>query len=235
MNLLDFPDEILELIIAHYVAVDGIPWAWRRRIICKTFHNYIKTEILGRQPPLAFRLRQYLMYPFVDRILPFILEHRAVALYGVPDVLPNLINKIVDVFLDTTETSSPEARTEWTRIVCHTLVGPIPHHKTTRLTFKPSKTQASIIAERSGEQEALIIAVLVGEKDVAARLVAQDVPIWEEVDVVSELGSPLKISTGAEHLDMVYGCSFTPLTFTLSRQSALSRPFPLIHMSRLVT
>jgi hypothetical protein len=163
MNLLDFPSEIFERIIAHYVRKNGIRRAWKRRIICKTFHSYIKTEIFGRQPPSAFSHRWHLMNPLVHRILPFILEHRAVALYGFPDVLPKIINKTVDIFLEITETSSVEARSEWTRIVCHTLVGQTPRYKTISLTFDPSKAQARMIAEQSGEQEALAIAVLVGK------------------------------------------------------------------------
>ncbi|CAG5182061.1 uncharacterized protein ALTATR162_LOCUS9972 [Alternaria atra] len=202
MGLLDLPPEIFERIITHYVDARGIRRAWRRRDVCRTFHDHINTEVLGRQPASAYLSRSDSL--FVRNILSSFLEYRSFALYGAHDVLPTHTNKIVNIFVSVAGDTSPKQHLVWIRRVSEALVRSYTIPNACKLAYKPNDKDRSNLALSSGQQEAFNIAIIMGEKDVvSAHAAEQGVSMWAKKAAGLNLGHPLELATRRGNLDMV--------------------------------
>jgi hypothetical protein len=102
------------------------------------------------------------------------LEHRAYALYGADNVLPNMIRNVVSKFLEVTKEVPEDKRGSYIRSVCEILVkrGGI---SLLRSLIHPRSSCPSRIYEDDASAIALSFAMLMGNDNIADLLLAQDV------------------------------------------------------------
>jgi hypothetical protein len=194
MKLLDLSPEVFERIIGYYVTDMGVREAWKRRMVCSklfpplmpsdahiltildTFATYIKTEVISNQPASA--LRKTNDRTLISHLLPEILERRVIKLNGIPNTLPDLIIKIIGRLTTAKGNTTEAGHTALVKRLCAVF----GQHSNTilRLAFMPTKEQIASCAKSSIEEEALALAVGMGNQDLIRLLITSGVSAWSK-------------------------------------------------------
>jgi hypothetical protein len=118
---------------------------------------------------------------FLKKALPKFLAYRVRAVGDIPKLLPDLINKIVDQSANAMSGESSEQRAIWCFAVAQVVVdhwtSPTAYTLATR-TAGPNNKDRRIIANTTGEAEALSAAIIMNDEALIHALIDQGISIW---------------------------------------------------------
>ncbi|KAF2032402.1 hypothetical protein EK21DRAFT_87260 [Setomelanomma holmii] len=188
------PNEIKCMIIEQYIPAAGILKAWRAREVDRLFAEEIRREILRKQPPEV--LRKLKAGDVINELMHEILEHRMKARNGFSDVVPNMINRIIENISaamskpehseDTSKADegqhmlaisvlgmSPE---KLMRAVCEIVGRNSPH--IWGLALMPREEVIFEFDDYSCKDEALVVAIGLDDRDSVETLLEQGSSLW---------------------------------------------------------
>jgi hypothetical protein len=142
----------------------------------ESFAHYIKMNIFTVQRPAAFcNPRESSLF---CSILPQLLECRLTKRSGSPSLLPDLVLKILDIFVQAANNDTVAQRKMYTKAIC----AEIPHIRHS-VVIKPFALQPSAEMEleykiRTGREEALVIAMAMKDHPLITQLFAAGLDVW---------------------------------------------------------
>jgi hypothetical protein len=144
--------------------------------ISDTFARYIKTEVTSNQPAPA--LRRTNDRTLVGHLLPGILERRVIKLNGISNTMPDLIIKIIGRLTTAKGHTTKAEHTALMKQLC-AVFGQHPN-TILRLTFMPTKEQIASCAKSPGDEEALALAIGMGNQDLIRLLITSGISAWSK-------------------------------------------------------
>jgi len=164
--------------------------------VLETLEAYINEEIFARQPPDKFTAR--VPRKLLTKHQALFLEYRSKALYGAPNVLPCIVRKTADFFMDIGCDTSDSARIEHIKKISSTMTSGSLDIVT--LLIAPTPRMLKDYAQSTHLGFALQIAILQQRADCVTALLAKGASPWKED---GHLGRSLGLAVRGEDVQIL--------------------------------